>query len=346
MIVDVKPHTPAWSAWRAQGIGGSDAGVITGDDPFRSAMSLWLEKSGYLERDPDDTDEPRYWGRVLEPAVIDRFERDTGLFVHSRQLCMQHDVDAWRRATIDGLVHEVLERTPFNAPEPAVLPGGVLGLFEGKTTSKYREWEDGPPVHVQLQAQHNMDVAGVDAAWVAVLFTAPIVHFATFELARDESVLEPLREMEARFWRRVLEGDAPPAASADLADLKRAYEDSVADSIELPPVGAALVLELAAAREDHKYSEQRVDAIQARLAALLREHEVGIIGGQRAIEWRRHEKTYVDVDGLRAANPELVAKFTTKRPYRQFTIPKRLVPLVAAELEEGESDVDDLITVR
>lgn len=339
MIVDLKPHTPAWYAWRAQGIGGSDAGVITGDDPFRSPMSLWLEKSGHLEREHDSDDEPQYWGRLLEPAVIERFERDTGLYVASRQLCMQHDVDAWRRATIDGLACERLETTTF-LQDTSFLPGAVLGLFEGKTTSKYAEWSDGPPARVQLQAQHNMDVAALDRAWIAVLFTSPVVHFATYELAFDPSIAVPLRALEWRFWQRVLEGDAPPAASSDLDDLKRAYELSVADTIELDGEAAALVLELDRARNAKRYAEDYVDGVTARLAAMLKEHETGIVDGEPAIYWRRHAKQYVDVEAIKLEAPELVAKHTSQRPYRQFTVAKRRRPLVVVGNEGDGNELE------
>lgn len=51
-----------WLAVRNQGIGGSDASVIMGLNPYKSAYQLWLEKRGVAE--PEDlTGNPYiYWG--------------------------------------------------------------------------------------------------------------------------------------------------------------------------------------------------------------------------------------------------------------------------------------------
>ena len=38
-----------WLEWRRMGIGGSDASVIAGVNPFRSIFDLWLDKTGQKE---------------------------------------------------------------------------------------------------------------------------------------------------------------------------------------------------------------------------------------------------------------------------------------------------------
>ena len=35
-----------WLKWRTMGIGGSDASVIAGVNPYRSVFQLWKEKNG------------------------------------------------------------------------------------------------------------------------------------------------------------------------------------------------------------------------------------------------------------------------------------------------------------
>ena len=49
-IINTKNLTKEeWLKYRTQGIGGSDVSVIAGMNPFKSAYTLWLEKTGQIE---------------------------------------------------------------------------------------------------------------------------------------------------------------------------------------------------------------------------------------------------------------------------------------------------------
>ena len=68
-----------WLALRKNGIGGSDAGAISGLNPYVSPMHVYLEKtSDYCE---DDDNEAMRQGRDLENYVAERFMEETGLKV-------------------------------------------------------------------------------------------------------------------------------------------------------------------------------------------------------------------------------------------------------------------------
>ena len=46
MTVEEMQNHEAWLGMRNKGIGGSDAGVIMGDNQWKSKYQLWLEKTG------------------------------------------------------------------------------------------------------------------------------------------------------------------------------------------------------------------------------------------------------------------------------------------------------------
>ena len=337
VVRSLEPHTPEWRAWRRGGIGGSDAAVITGDDPFTSPYSLWLDKSGHLLDRAESSDEPQWWGRKLETAVIERFEHDTDLHVVKRQLCIEAAGANWRRATLDGLVCE-----NWGGGEP--LPE-ALGIFEGKTASRRaHEWRDGPPTHVQLQVQHNLDVAGLDHAWLAVLLTTPVIHFELFEIERDESILRPLRRLEERFWRRVLEGDPPPVTWQDRSAVASAFANSVKDELQLPADAERFVEQLRDARERKRDAERDEDAAVAQLGVLLQEHETGLDEhGLPMITWKRQSRTYVDLEALAANEPAIYAKHQRKTFSRVMRIPKRFQPARTNIDESAEPFVGDTL---
>ena len=58
VIMTVEEAQQDWKKWlslRNKGIGGSDAGTIMGINPYRSRLSLWMEKTG--QKEPDDLTE-------------------------------------------------------------------------------------------------------------------------------------------------------------------------------------------------------------------------------------------------------------------------------------------------
>lgn len=63
-----------WLNLRRRGIGGSDASVVLGVNPYRSVLELWLDKTKQLEPE-ESTIEAAYWGQVLEPVVRDEFTK-------------------------------------------------------------------------------------------------------------------------------------------------------------------------------------------------------------------------------------------------------------------------------
>ena len=75
-----------WLQLRRNGIGGSDASVIMGKNPYRSILQLWEEKTGKLPV-TDNGNEFTYWGNVMEPIIRKEFMNRTGLKV--RQLRLQ-----------------------------------------------------------------------------------------------------------------------------------------------------------------------------------------------------------------------------------------------------------------
>lgn len=316
-----------WLLWRRQGIGGSDAAAVVGEDPFRSALDVFLDKRGYLPLDHGDGgDEPRYWGHHLEPLVIRRFEEDTDLHVVERQSQLVDAKRPWLRATVDGFVSDTTVIDVFKGWTP-------LGIFEGKTASRRSaDWAEGMPLRAQIQVQHELAVSGLDHAWVAVLLTSPVLRFEMHEIERDQAAIDALLEVEADFWQRVLDDNPPPAGAGDVESLRVAYAETDPTAAAVLPASARELLEgLKASRAAVKVAEQQVEYFEAQLMQQLREREVGLIDGEVVITWKGHTKTHVDIDAMRAAHADLVKSFTTQRPYRQMR-------LVEARSEKGKSE--------
>lgn len=62
-------------------LGGSDLGAAVGDNPYKSPYALWCEMVGLYEPDDISDKEAIKQGVMFEPAVAERFEKESGIEV-------------------------------------------------------------------------------------------------------------------------------------------------------------------------------------------------------------------------------------------------------------------------
>ncbi len=312
----------AWLAWRRGGIGGSDAAAIVGLDPYRGPMSVWLSKTGRLGDDEDEDLEYVMWGNLLEPAIAQQFEKRTGLLVplSARALMLEHSAHPWMRATIDGLVTEAGADPDGLGPIHGATP---LGVVEIKTVAGFKSgaWAESVPEHFQLQCQHQLAVTGLQHAWIAVLFGGQRMEIR--ELERDDDVIDSLIAVEEGFWTRNVLGDVPPPTdgyATTSEDLRRAFPGGGDEAIVLPDEALGLIRQRTEAKAVIAAGEKSCREAEQALMVMLRDSEVGWLDGKPRVTWKRFERSSVDLDGLRAHDADLVARFTSRTPYRMFRV--------------------------
>lgn len=300
-----------WLEYRRQGIGGSDAAVICGLNPFKSIVELYMEKRGEIE--PGDAGEKAYWGRRLEDLLAEEWQQRTGVKLRRRNAILQHSQHPWMLANVDRVVV------------------GRFEGWEGKTTDKRNRdlWiQDGQmvvPDMVQLQVQHYMAVTGYQYWWVAVLIGGNEYHYTPVQ--RDDGLISYMARLEKDFWRRVQEGDPPPFDGSDASTelLSRMYPDASTDTIDLPDVDDVLeavdmVTRLKA--QEHDVVEQR-KAAENYLKAFLGEHEAGVVardGTLYRVEWKPVTQKRLDTKALQKEQPSIYEQYAKESTHRRFGI--------------------------
>ena len=304
-----------WLDVRQHGIGSSDAAAAIGLNPYKSALELWVEKTGRGDRlpqvDPHDEESPMYWGNILEPIVAAHYTKRTGNRVRKLNAVLQHpDPDkAWMLANID--------REVIGVPEVQILECKTAGI------NGSRLWKDGVPEYVQLQVMHQLAVTGKQAADVAVLIGGQ--HLAIHRIERDETMIRQLIELESQFWGYVQRDEAPPADGSDSAELALrclfpadagTTLDFSQDS-ELSATYADLVAIRARIEEDVlRESQFRQRLQQAMGNASLAFFETG------RISWKKAKDSQVlDVSALLRDHPDLLADYgITRTGSRRFVV--------------------------
>lgn len=184
-VEEAEKDRDKWLTIRNKGIGGSDAGVIMGVNPYKSRLSLWMEKTGQKEQDDLSDNEAVYWGVHNEPNIAAYFEEKTGKKLRKCGT-LQSIKHPWLLANVDRLV--VGEKAGVEIKTAGVRQAG-------------RWKEDDLPDEYYCQVQHYMMVTGLPLWYVAVLIGGNKCLIKP--VPRNESFIEELFAKEAAFWTLV-----------------------------------------------------------------------------------------------------------------------------------------------
>jgi putative phage-type endonuclease len=297
-------------------IGGTDVAAILGMNPWRSAMDVWLEKTGRVEARRPETP-AMAWGKRLEPVVAQAFSEATGLA-------------AVETAPV------TLEGRPFLGGSPDRLlvgPNGkTVGVLEIKTARDGSAWgpdwsgAGGVPPHYAIQAAWYAGLLGIETVYVAALIAGSDLRCYRWRLDRDE--WDRWADAAEAWWQRHVVGDEPPETPP--GEAARAWTAARASSPLRPATDEedAMLERLAEATVKLRQAEAELEEARSRIEAAIGEGE-GVEGRRYVATWRRNRPSSV-VDWKSAAleagvTPDVAERFTTSKPgARVFRLlPKR-----------------------
>ncbi|MGY3775788.1 YqaJ viral recombinase family nuclease [Helcococcus sueciensis] len=288
-----------WLSTRSKYIGGSDAGAIAGLNPWKSLLSIYLEKTGQKELVSKDNERMRI-GRDLEDYVAKRFEEATGKKVRRNNFMMIKE--DFMSANVD---REVV---------------GENAVLECKTTNSYAkdDWEeDSIPVHYELQCHHYMMVGGYDKAYIAVLIGNE--KFVYKEIPRDEDVIKMLYELEKNFWtENVLKKQLPEADGSDSysEELRQKYKGGIEDSIDLL-IDEERLTRLEELKKMEKEIKSQIKKIEQEIQVEMGDYEVATTDSYK-FTWKTQTRTSIDTKKLREENPNIYDKYLKISTFRTF----------------------------
>ena len=295
-----------WLRWRTNGIGGSDASVIAGCNPYKSVYELWKEKTGQTEPEEVENDYVHF-GIVLEAVVRNEFMQRTGLKVRAKNAILQSDEYPFMFANLDGIIYE----------------NGKKSIFEAKTASAYKEeeWKRGTPVEYQYQIQHYMAVTGAEKTYIAALIGGN--HFCYHVVERDENMIHEIICMERTFWNDcVLGGNAPVADGSEATTKYLSNQFPLAinkDPVALPDECRFLCEQYDQVADEIGRLEKMQTELANRMKAMLGKHETGVVGDRR-ISWRNYTRTSFDQKKFKENEEELYNKYQKTATYRRFMV--------------------------
>lgn len=214
---------------RQRGLGGSDIAAILGVSPYKTAVSVYVEKTSPIKDEPPNAVQQR--GIDMEPVVAAWYERETGNIVRTPD-----------KPFMVHLAHPFLVAHPDRfAEDPKT--GAQTGL-ECKTSHPMAAKDFGEngtdqvPHGYILQCQHYMLVTGYDrwdlAVWIG------LDDHRWYTINRNEKLINLIIREAGRFWSDfVLPRKPPPPDSSEATKelLRHLYPDNiVVETIATPEI--------------------------------------------------------------------------------------------------------------
>lgn len=290
-------------------IGGSDSGSIMGQNPWKSAYTLWLEKTKQIEKE-DISDKLAVWfGTEEEEIVAKRFSFETGKKV--------------KRSNFEYSCKEY----PFLVGHVDRLVVGENAGLECKTTTGWNktDYEGGDiPPQYYWQCVHYLMLTGLDRWYLAVKKDNNQFYMLTIE--RNESEIEALLSAERAFWDSVINMSSPPidGSNSTLEGINKQYKDEVDELVDLSYSNS--VTQALQDREEINKQIKILDEMKQEKENLIKsqlgKHIKGFTSGY-SLSWKNQIRESVDSKKLKAEYPEAFEKCKKESTSRILRISKR-----------------------
>lgn len=300
------------AADRDKFIGGSDAGTILGLNPYKSAYTLFLEKTGQLKPEDLSGKLSVWFGSEEEEIVAKRFCLETGKKV--------------RRS----LISYGIEEYPFLRGHVDRLIVGENEGLECKTTGSWNRTNfcngDVPPAHY-AQCQFYMLVTGKQGWWYAV--KRDNYEFFYMRIERDNEYISEMLDQLIEFWHRV-EEKRWPSSEID-------GSDSTSESIsKMYPHGDDEETVMLSSDDDDLMKtraqlKQQIDELKLQAYTIDNQIKDALKDAERAesehfkVSWvNTHPKPKFNAEALKNANPSEYEKYLEEgTPGRVFRITEK-----------------------
>lgn len=323
---DYRRDKAAWLKARRGGLGASDTAAILGLNSYRTALDVYLDKTATADPVDGELSEATAWGHILETPVARRTVKQhphLGKLVATPGL-LAHPDHPWMLATVDfGLAARGSRTAPVRA------------LLEVKTTSaqNYRHnWPEGvPPLGIQVQAQQQLAVTGLDECWVtcAVGGGGPgaLKLADPYLVERSEQVIEQLVTYAGLWWRDfVVAGVRPEPTFQDADKLASLYPaDDSLDAVVMDGPLEDVLADYLDAKRKADAAALRVAELKFRLQKAMGERTaLAWPDGQVAVTNKEQSKRTLDKKALATERPdvlEVVQQYTRPgQPFRVFKV--------------------------
>lgn len=226
----IKPRDKAhWLDERSQDVTSTEIAALFGMSPYATEFEVWHRhsKNEILELEPN---ERMTWGTRLQDAIAKGIIEDMGTqgrpmqeYIRIPDLKMGASFD-WR-----------IQRGPLGPDENDSDKDALLEIKNVDALQFREKWDvDGDnieaPMHIEMQLQYQMMIAGVAEAYIGALIGGNQVKLIKREI--DNDIAKSIQEKVFEFWESIRKGHPPaPDFRRDADFISKLYRSVKAGTV-------------------------------------------------------------------------------------------------------------------
>lgn len=274
MTVERHPITDRkeWLDRRRQDLTASEIGAAAGCSPWATPLEVYGRKKGWLHDVADNAAMQR--GRLLEPVALEMLRERRPEWTVVQPDIYLRDPELRLGGTPDAIAYT------FDGTVMLEVKSMMESVFD-------RDWQDGPPLYVELQTLANAMLWGAVSGVVAALVIDRWANLElyTFDVPRHAEAEHRIQDIASRFWRNFHAGIEPRTDykrdAGVLAQLRKPIHDTPTMDLSSDNILPLLLEERAHLMKLSKANEERLDEIKARIVDKLAGHKHGELPGWR-----------------------------------------------------------------
>lgn len=299
------------AADRDKFLGGSDAGTILNLNPYKSAYTLWAEKTGTIKTE-DISDKLAVWFGTEEEEIV------------AKRFCIESGKQVRRSYMSYGL-----QEYPFLKGHVDRLIVGENAGLECKTTGGWNKTDfssgDIPHMHY-AQCQFYMLVTGKTKWYYAVKRDNNQFYWTC--ISRDDEYISAMLERLTSFWQLV-QSKTPPEIDGSVSTtetLGKEYPGDVEDKdiVYLSDDIDELLHERKELKEAQDGLKAEISTIDNQLKEAIGNAQKGE-SGHFKVGWSNvPPRETIDIKRLKIENPGIYEKYVNVgNSYRRFTVTEK-----------------------
>jgi putative phage-type endonuclease len=265
-----EPGTPEWHEAR-KGLGGSDIASVMDMNPWKSAFTLYAEKTGLIDGNIEPS-LPMQMGTAFEPVIRDLFVKNNSEWLKV------HETGTW--ASVEE------PRSVANPDGIIEWDDGSLGVLEIKFSRMY--W-DKLPEHYNLQVQHYLSVLGLKRGLVVAVAGG---DWKEFDVVRDDSLIQTMKSRLQAFYGFLDTNTAPDydGSESTYETVRELSEGLQEGDIELGSLWANLLQ----SKSEFEHWDKQFKAHKSAVLAFMDGTKYGLFQGDKVISLQaRNGKPFI-----------------------------------------------------
>lgn len=307
-LVPVEYRSPEWYAARQGCIAASEIAAVLGISPWVSPFDLW-----WLKRTGEDsqTENPSMRrGRRYEALILEDFAEEHPEFYVYPSVTVRSVQRPWQLATPDGLAFEGRVSDDLGL----LMRGDVepVAVIEAKTGQRWEWGEPGTddiPVHYRAQVLWQMDVLGLNVAYLPVLFGDRYEEYVVEYHEADVAFMRSKAEDFLASLRECREPDIDDS-HATARRLKRMHAEIDPGEVEVAP---HVIAQYRAAKRLRDAAEARMRLNENRIRHALGARNVATVDGRKVAS----RSVYDVKERTQTVRAHTVNRLTFSKPTRE-----------------------------